>query len=597
MSNKVEGFLTKLGYKSGKWQPRYFILDNDFLRYYVEHPSVGQAKPKGEIPVSSIQVAERITPGTPVASDASTTSPKKPVGPFALRVAHSDGKKTRSYYMLASSPEEQLKWVKALQPLKGEPVKLPPTELATSKNGAPVADPQFSLRAGPMGPLALQDWQIIEKHTHFNRERIPERIVHAKGSGAYGEFTVTHDISQFTKANFLSQVGKKTEVFFRFSTVAGEMGAADAERDVRGVAMRFYTDEGNFDIVGNNTPVFFLRDPALFPDFVHTQKRDVRTNMRDGTAAWKYWSEHPESLHQVTILMSDRGIPKGYRFMNAYSSHTLSFINSGNKRFYVKWHLKTKQGHAHYTNPEAAEIVGGDRESSQRDLYEAIERGDFPRWAVKVQIMPEEDVGTTPFDPFDLTKVWPHKSYPLQDVGILELNRNPEDYFAEVEQAAFAPKNVVPGTGHSPDPVLQMRIFSYLDAQNYRLGGNHHLIPVNRARCPLHNPQYRAGRNCQGTLTDPNFSSDAKVQSMREPPLKLEGDLDRHVPRSVDDWEQPGNLFRIFDDGQKQRLFSNIADAMTGVPQEIIDRQLAHFDKADPAYGEGVRKALAAKRQ
>jgi catalase len=380
----------------------------------------------------------------------------------------------------------------------------------------------------------------------------------------------------------------------RFSTVVGELGAADAERDVRGVAMKFYTEEGNYDMVGNNTPVFFLRDPALFPDFVHTQKRDPRTNMRDGNAAWKYWSEHPESLHQVTILMSDRGIPTGYRFMNAYSSHTYSFINANNERFYFKWHFKTNQGHKHYTNAEAAKVVGADRESSQADLYNAIERQEFPSWKACVQVMPEADVADRSYDPFDLTKVWPHTEYPLIEVGTLELNRNPDHYFAEIEQAAFAPKNVVPGIGHSPDPVLQMRIFSYMDAQNYRLGSNHHLLPVNRARCPIHAPQYRDGVGCLGFNTDANYQPPKDPSVMREPPLALNGAADRHkpAPTPFTDYTQPGNLFRIFTADQKQRLFSNIADAMQGVDRDIIEAQLAHFKQADPEYEAGVRKAL-----
>ena len=333
----------------------------------------------------------------------------------------------------------------------------------TTASGAPLADNQNSLTAGPRGPLLVQDWQLFEKHAHFNRERIPERVVHAKGSGAYGTLTITKDITKYTKAKVFSQVGKKTECFLRFSTVAGERGAADAERDVRGFAIKFYTEEGNWDMVGNNTPVFFVRDPYKFPDFIRTQKRDPKTNIRSPTVMWDFWSLSPESLHQVTILFSDRGLPKSYRYINGYGSHTYSFINAKNERFWVKFHFKTLQGIQNLTDAEAAKIVGGDRESHQRDLFEAIERRDFPKWKFYVQIMPEQDAEKTPYNPFDLTKVWPHKDYPLIEVGILELNRNPDNYFAEVEQAAFEPSNVVRGISFSPDKMLQFRIFAYAD--------------------------------------------------------------------------------------------------------------------------------------
>ncbi len=340
----------------------------------------------------------------------------------------------------------------------------------TTSAGAPVADNQNSMTAGPRGPLLLQDYQLIEKLAHQNRERIPERVVHAKGWGAHGTLTVTHDITKYTKAKIFSEVGKKTELIARFSTVAGELGAADAERDVRGFALKFYTEEGNWDMVGNNTPVFFVRDPYKFPDFIHTQKRHPKTNLRSATAAWDFWSLSPESLHQVTILMSDRGLPIGVRHINGYGSHTFSFINARNERFWVKFHFKTLQGHKHWTNAEAAEVVGRTRESTQEDLFNAIEKGDFPRWRFCVQVMPEEDADKTPYNPFDLTKVWPHGDYPLIDVGEMELNRNPDNYFAEVELAAFAPSNIVPGIGFSPDKMLQARIFSYADAHRYRLG-------------------------------------------------------------------------------------------------------------------------------
>ncbi|MFN3684967.1 MAG: catalase, partial [Fimbriimonadaceae bacterium] len=321
----------------------------------------------------------------------------------------------------------------------------------TTAAGIPVGDNQNSLTAGPRGPLLVQDWILFEKHAHFNRERIPERVVHAKGSGAYGTFTCTNPLTQFTKARLFSEAGKQTEVFVRFSTVAGERGAADAERDVRGFAVKFYTEEGNWDLVGNNTPVFFVRDPYKFPDFIRTQKRDPKTNLRNPTAMWDFWSLSPESLHQVTILFSDRGLPASYRHMNGYGSHTFSLYNDRGERFWVKFHFKTLQGIRCITDEESEALIGKDRESHQRDLFEAIEKGDFPKWRLMVQIMPEADAEKTPYNPFDLTKVWPHGDYPLIEVGIMELNRNPENYFADVEQSAFSPGNVVPGIGHSPD--------------------------------------------------------------------------------------------------------------------------------------------------
>ncbi len=473
----------------------------------------------------------------------------------------------------------------------------------TTSAGIPVGDNQNSLTAGPRGPLLVQDWQLFEKHAHFNRERIPERVVHAKGSGAYGVFKVTHDITKYTKASIFSKVGKETECFFRFSTVAGERGAADAERDVRGFAMKFYTDEGNWDLVGNNTPVFFVRDPYKFPDFIRTQKRDPKSNLRSNTAMWDFWSLSPESLHQVTILMSDRGLPRSYRNMNGYGSHTYSLINDKNERIWVKFHLKTAQGHEFYTNEEAAALVGKDRESHQRDLFESIENGDFPKWNVKIQVMTKEQAKNAPFNPFDLTKVWPHGDYPLIDVGVVELNRNPENYFAEVEQSAFSPANMVPGISHSPDKMLQFRIFSYADTHRYRLGVNYEQIPVNRPKVEV-NTYHRDGKmrfdgNYGGSVNyEPNsFDGPVENKIYLEPPLEIEGGADRYDHREGnDDYTQAGNLFRLMDKGQQQRLFSNTAEAMDGVPKNIVDRQLGHLEKADPAYAEGVRKALAARK-
>lgn len=468
----------------------------------------------------------------------------------------------------------------------------------TTVAGIPVGDNQNSLTAGERGPLLVQDWQLFEKHGHFNRERIPERIVHAKGSGAYGTLKITGDISQYTKAAGL-QPGVQSECFLRFSTVAGERGAADAERDVRGFALKVYTEEGNWDMVGNNTPVFFVRDPYKFPDFIHTQKRDPKTNLRNPTAMWDFWSLSPESLHQITILMSDRGLPRTLRHMNGYGSHTYSFINNNNERCWVKFHFKTKQGISCLTNEQSATTIGEDRESHQRDLYEAIENGDHPKWRFCVQIMKEEDVKNLSYNPFDLTRVWPHSDYPLIEVGILELNRNPENYFAEVEQSAFSPANVVPGIGHSPDKMLQFRIFSYADAHRYRLGINHESLPVNHARCPVHSYSrdgaMRFDGNAGGAVNyEPNsFGGPVEDSRFKEPPISVSGDVARHDHRAgSDDYDQAGQLFRLMTKAQQESLMDTIAGAMQGVPDAIVQRQIGHFHKADPAYGEGISKRM-----
>ncbi|MBT6051919.1 MAG: catalase, partial [Candidatus Scalindua sp.] len=362
----------------------------------------------------------------------------------------------------------------------------------TTNAGAPVSDNQNVMTAGPRGPQLLQDAWFLEKLANFDREVIPERRMHAKGSGAYGTFTVTHDITRYTRAKIFSEIGKKTELFTRFSTVAGERGAADAERDIRGFAIKFYTEEGNWDLVGNNTPVFFLRDPLKFPDLNHAVKRDPRTNMRSSHNNWDFWTSLPEALHQITITMSERGIPYSYRHMNGYGSHTFSLINGKNERVWVKFHLKTQQGIKCLTNQEAEAIIAKDRENHQRDLLESIDNGEYPKWDMKIQVMSENEAKKCSFNPFDLTKVWSHKDYPMIDVGVLELNRNPENYFAEVEQSAFNPASIVPGIGFSPDRMLQGRLFAYGDAQRYRLGVNHNLIPVNTPRCPF-NSYHRDG--------------------------------------------------------------------------------------------------------
>ena len=468
----------------------------------------------------------------------------------------------------------------------------------TTAGGAPVGDNQNSLSAGPRGPVLMQDFHLLEKLAHQNRERIPERTVHAKGSAAYGKLTITQDISRYTTAKAL-QPGKVTEAFLRFSTVAGERGAADAERDVRGFALRFYTEDGNWDIVGNNTPVFFIRDPLKFPDFIHTQKRHPRTNMRSNTAMWDFWSQSPESLHQVTILMSDRGLPQSYRNVHGFGSHTYSFINAAGERFWVKFHFRTKQGIKNWTNAEGAAVIANDRESHQRDLYEAIERGEFPKWTFYVQVMPEAEQDKHWYNPFDLTKVWPHGDYPLIEVGELELNRNPENYFAEVEQAALAPSNIVPGVGHSPDKMLQARIFSYADAHRYRLGVNHHQLPVNRPRSEAHTyhadgSMRLAGHPNPDAYYEPNsFGGPVEDPSVLEPPLAITGAAARYNHREGnDDYRQPGDLFRLMSADQQRQLFDNIAAAMEGVPVEIKKRQVAHFFRCDPAYGLGVAERV-----
>ena len=470
----------------------------------------------------------------------------------------------------------------------------------TNNVGAPVTDNQNVMTAGPRGPMLLQDSWFLEKLAHFDREVIPERRMHAKGSGAYGTFTVTHDITRYTKAKIFSEVTKKTELFVRFSTVAGERGAADAERDIRGFAIKFYTEEGNWDLVGNNTPVFFLRDPLKFPDLNHAVKRDPKTNLRSARNNWDFWTSLPEALHQVTITMSDRGIPYSYRHMNGYGSHTFSLINAKGERFWVKFHLKTQQGIKNLTDEEAEVIVGRDRESHQRDLFESIENGDFPKWNMKIQVVSEKDTAKFSFNPFDLSKVWPHKDYPLIDVGILELNKNPENYFAEVEQSAFNPANIVPGIGFSPDKMLQGRLFSYGDAQRYRLGVNHHLIPVNRARCPVHgyhrDGAMRVDGNYCGTLGyEPNSYGEWTEQpDFREPPLSLEGAADHWNHREDDDdyYSQPGALFRMMSPEQQKVLFENTARAMGDAPKEIKIRHISNCLKADPTYGEGVANTL-----
>lgn len=469
----------------------------------------------------------------------------------------------------------------------------------TTAAGTPVTDNQNSQSAGPRGPLLMQDYQLMEKMAHFNRERMPERVVHAKGAGAHGTLTITGDLSRYTCAKLFAKVGNSCEMFARFSTVAGEMGSADTARDPRGFALKFYTEEGNWDLVGNNTPVFFVRDPLKFSDFIHSQKRDPATGLRDNTMQWDFWSLSPESLHQVTTLFSDRGIPASLRHMNGYSSHTYSLWNAAGERHWVKWHFKTLQGNKTLSNEEAAAIAARDLDHHRRDLHAAIARGEFPKWQVQIQIMPERDADTYRIHPFDLTKVWPHRDYPPMDVGIMELKRNPRNYFAEVEQAAFEPGNMPPGMGASPDKMLQARLLSYPDAHRYRIGINYAALPINKPHCPIstyhRDGQSRFDGNGGGAVNyQPNsFGGPVEASSVKEPPLRLQGDAGRYDHHDGnDDYQQAGDLFRLMSGGQQAQLLGNLAEALRPVPRFIQLRQLLQFYRADAAYGSGVAQRL-----
>ncbi len=475
----------------------------------------------------------------------------------------------------------------------------------TTSAGMPVGDDENSLSFGKNGPLAMQDHHLIEKLAHFSRERIPERVVHARGSGAYGTFTLTKSLKDYSVANFLQKEGEQTKTFTRFSTVGGEQGSSDMVRDPRGFATKFYTKEGNYDVVGNNTPVFFLRDPMKFPDFVHTQKRCPVRNINDPDAVWDFWSQNPQSLHQVTILMSDRGIPKSFRHMNGYGSHTFSMWNAKGERFWFKWHFKTNQGNETLTNAQAAEIAGENPQAAQADLFDNIEDGNFPSWTAKVQIMPEKDAEKYPWV-FDLTKVWPHNDYPLMEVGRLELNKNPDNYFAEVEQSAFSPSNFAPGIGASPDKMLQARLFAYPDAQRYRLGSNYNSLPVNAPKATEASNYQRDGQMCPytvrskknfGTYDNETFDHEEHPTSdsqVKEPPFEMPaGAVDRYDHREDnDDYTQAGNLFNIMSDTQKEELISNIAGSLGGARKDIQDRMIPHFEKANSEYGKRVKDAL-----
>ena len=477
----------------------------------------------------------------------------------------------------------------------------------TTASGIPYYYNEDTMSVGARGPLLLQDFILHEKMAHFNRERIPERVVHAKGSGAFGTFTVTNDITRFTKAKVFNTIGKATKVFLRFSTVGGEKGSADTERDPRGFAVKFYTEDGNWDLVGNNTPIFFIKDPKKFSDFIHTQKRDPYTNCKSPTMMWDFWSLNPESLHQVLFLMSDRGTPYGYRHMHGFGSHTFSFINAANERHWVKFHFVCLQGIKNFSSEEAGAMKGQDPDFAQRDLVSAIDKGDFPKWALKIQVMTEAEAKTYKWNPFDLTKTWSHKDFPLIDVGVMELNENPKNYFASVEQAAFAPAHVVDGISYSPDKMLQGRLLSYPDAHRYRLGGNYEQLPVNK--CPYATNNYE--RDGQMRLDDnggsnpnyyPNsFDDIVASEAYKQPEWALDSNIanwyDRNSEGENDHYTQPGIFYReVLDEQAKKNLVNNIAGAMSGISGEkrdlIVNRQLCHFFRADVGMGMAVATAL-----
>jgi catalase len=470
----------------------------------------------------------------------------------------------------------------------------------TTASGSKVDNNQNSLTAGSRGPILMQDSYLQEKLAHFDREEIPERIVHAKGAGAHGTFTVTNDISKYTKASIFKEVGKKTRTFTRFSTVGGERGSPDTVRDPRGFATKFYTDEGNWDLVGNNTPVFFIRDPLKFPDFIHTQKRMPNSNLKSDNMMWDFWSKSPEALHQITTLFSNRGTPDGYRHMNGYGSHTYSFINNSNERFWVKFHLKTLQGIKNLSADEATKLAGTSPDYATQDLFESIKNKEFPQWRVFVQIMPELDAQDYPINPFDVTKVWPHEDYPLIEVGILELNKNPINYFTEVEQAAFSPSNKVPGIGLSPDKMLQGRLFSYPDTQRYRLGVNYNTLTINKPDVEVNNG-FRNGamRFDENGGDTPNYEPShhtvpTQSPEFKEPPLKIDGDADRYDYDSDEnsDFVQAGNLYKILDKNEQNDLAVNIANSLCNATVEIQKLQLSYFKKADLQYGNKIEKLL-----
>jgi catalase len=471
----------------------------------------------------------------------------------------------------------------------------------TTGFGIPVDDDTNSQTAGLKGPVLMQDVHLLDKLAHFDRERIPERVVHAKGAGAHGYFEVTHDVAAYTRAQFLSPVGQRTEVFARFSQVGGERGSADSERDPRGFALKFYTEEGIYDMVGNNTPVFFIRDPLKFPDFIHTQKRNPATNLKDADMFWDFLSLTPESLHQVTILFSDRGTPRSYRCMNGFGSHTYMWYNVAGDYVWVKYHFKTEQGIQNFTGEEAERMRGTDPDCATRDLHNSIAHGDFPSWRLEVQIMTPEQAADYRFDPFDVTKVLPHADFPPVEVGRLVLDRNPENYFAEVEQAAFSPSNFVPGVGPSPDKMLQGRLFSYHDTHLHRLGPNYHLLPINAPHAAPMDSYARDGamRGDNNGGGGPNywpnsFGGPPPDPTVAPPAYDVSGQAARHAYELGDvDFVQPGDLYRkVMTDTDREHLVSNIVGHLKNAQKRLQRRQTALFYKADPDYGTRVAAGL-----
>ncbi|MDD4816700.1 MAG: catalase [Victivallaceae bacterium] len=470
----------------------------------------------------------------------------------------------------------------------------------TTAAGIPVQNDQASITTGEKGSYTLlQDQHLIEKLAHFDRERIPERVVHAKGAGAFGYFEVTRDLSRYTCAKLFGEVGKRTELAVRFSTVGGERGSADSARDPRGFAVKLYTGDGNYDIVGNNTPVFFIRDAIKFPDFIHTQKRNPATNLPDPNMVWDFLSLTPESLHQVTILFSDRGTPKNYRENDGHSSHTFMWYNKRGEHFWIKYHFKADLGFHTLTSAEAHRLASTDPDHATRDLHDAIAAGNYPSWTLYVQIMTPEQAKSYKFDPFDVTKVWYHSDFPLIELGKMVLNRNPTNYFAEVEQIAFCPGNFVPGVGPSPDKLLQGRLFAYGDTQRWRLGANFQQIPVNMPRCQLHTNQ-RDGMSQHQSVGGPNYwpnslGSAVPDSTVEAPPaLEIQAVIDRHTQEGEEvDFIQPGELYRrVLDDVGRAHLISNIAESLGGAAENLRCRQAALFYKADPDYGLRVAEAV-----
>ncbi len=475
--------------------------------------------------------------------------------------------------------------------------------VTTTDAGIPAPSDEHSLSVGPNGPLLLQDHYLIQKMAQFNRERVPERVVHAKGSGAFGYFEVTADVTQWTKAAFLNQVGKRTPVLLRFSTVAGELGSADTVRDPRGFAVKFYTEEGNYDLVGNNTPIFFIRDPSKFSDFIHSQKRMPDTDMRDNNAMWDFWSLSPEAIHQVTFLMSDRGTPYTYRHMNGYGSHTFLWVNAGGEKFWVKYHFKTEQGIRNFTDAEAKTMTAEDPDFHRRDLRDSIAKNDFPAWRLEMQIMPFKDAENYRFNPFDLTKVWPHTDYPPITVGRLVLDRNPENFFAQIEQAAFEPANIVPGIGPSPDKMLLGRMFSYPDTHRHRIGVNYLQLPVNQPQSEVHSYNkdgaMRYRHNGNQPVYAPNSYGGPKTDPERysDPGWFASGEIGRsaYTLHAEDtDFIQAGTLYRkVLSQVDQEHLASNIIGHMSqGVERHIQERALALWRQVDKDLGEQIARGL-----